>query len=67
MLMLTVGDTVDLHDQNFGWRGAYTITKDYGDGKMQIVNTATKSKQVVSMSRLRRGRLAPFFIKSLKP
>ncbi len=65
--MLTVGDTVDLNDQNFGWRGAYVITKDYGDGKVQIVNTATKSKQVVSVSRLRKGRLAPFSIKTLKP
>lgn len=65
--MLTVGDLVDLDDQNFGWRGIYTITKDYGNGKVQIVNNGTKSKQIVSLSRLRRNRLPPFSLKSLQP
>ena len=64
--MLIIGDLVDLEDHNFGWRGIYTISKDYGDGTVQIVNNGTKSKQRVSLSRLRRNRLPQFCIKSLQ-
>jgi hypothetical protein len=64
--MLEIGAVVDLHDQAFGWRGQYTIIKDYGDGKVQIKNNGTNSKQVVSMKKLRRSRLPQFFIKSLQ-
>jgi hypothetical protein len=64
--MLSVGAVVDLNDQHFGWRGQYTITKDYGDGKVKIKNNRTNSQQIVSLDRLRLSRLAPFFIKSLQ-
>ncbi len=64
--MLEVGAVVDLLDQAFGWRGQYTIVKDYGDGKVQIKNNGTNSKQTVSINKLRRSRLPPFFIKSLQ-
>jgi len=64
--MLAVGDIVDLNDRNFGWRGIYTIVKQYDDGKVQIVNNGTKSKQTVSPDRLRKSRLSQFFIRCLQ-
>lgn len=64
--MLTVGSVVDLNDAHMGWRGQYTIVKDYGDGKVKIRNNATKSQQIVSLSRLRLSRLQPFFVKGLQ-
>ena len=64
--MLTVGSIVDLNDGHFGWRGQYTIVKDYGDGKVKIKNAKTNSQQTVSLNRLRPSRLPPFFIKGLQ-
>jgi hypothetical protein len=63
--VLTVGELVDLNDKNFGWRGIYTITKDYGDETVQIVNNGTKSKQRVKLADLRRNRLPQFRIAGL--
>ena len=63
--MLQPGDTVDLLDGLFGWRGQYIIVKNYDDGKVQIRNVRTNSKQIVSTKKLRRGRLPPFFIAGL--
>ena len=63
--MLTVGSIVDLEDAHMGWRGQYTIIKDYGDGKVKICNNGTNSKQIVSLSRLRLSRLPQFFLKGL--
>jgi len=66
--MFAIGTVVDLFDTTFKqWRGSYVIVKDYGDGKMQIRNQRTNSKQTVSVSRLRIGRLPDFKIKSLQP
>lgn len=65
--MLSVGTVVDLLDAHFGWRGSYVITKDYGDGKVQIRNQRTNSKQTVGLTRLRIGRLPDFKIKGLQP
>lgn len=36
-------------------------------GLIKIRNTKTGSQQFVRAERLRKGRLAPFFIKTLKP
>jgi hypothetical protein len=66
--MFAVGTVVDLFDTTFDqWRGSYVIAKDYGDGKVQIRNQRTNSKQTVSASRLRIGRLPDFKIKGLQP
>jgi hypothetical protein len=63
------GDSVDLFDRLFQqWRGAYVVAKSTAATELvKIRNTKTGSQQFVRADRLRKGRLAPFFIKSLKP
>jgi hypothetical protein len=63
------GDSVDLYDRLFQqWRGAYVVAPQKTDtGLIKIRNTKTGSQQFVRAERLRKGRLAPFFIKTLKP
>jgi hypothetical protein len=63
------GDSVDLFDRLFQqWRGAYVVAKSTAATELiKIRNTKTGSQQFVHPERLRKGRLAPFFIKSLKP
>ena len=63
------GDAVDLFDTLFQeWRGAYVVMPQKTDtGLIKIRNTKTGSQQFVRAERLRKGRLAPFSIKMLKP
>ena len=63
------GDSVDLYDTLFQqWRGAYVVAPQKTDtGLIKIRNTKTNSVQFIRAERLRRGRLAPFSIASLKP
>jgi len=64
--MYDIGDIVDLNDQNFGWRGQYTvITQKSNFELIKIQNLGTKSQQFVSPDKLRRSRLSQFFVKSL--
>jgi len=62
------GDSVDLFDRLFQqWRGAYVVTASkVATDLVRIKNCQTNSVQFVRADRLRKGRLAPFFIKSLK-
>jgi hypothetical protein len=65
--MYSIGDIVDLNDQNFGWRGQYTvITQKSNFELIKIQNLGTKSQQFVSPDKLRRSRLSQFFVKSLQ-
>lgn len=66
----SIGDLVDLYDGGFRqWRGEYTVIKLPADerGLYKIRNTRTNSQQFVSEKALRRSRLGPFRIESLKP
>jgi len=67
----SIGDLVDLYDVGFRqWRGEYTVIKlphETGGTYYKIRNTRTNSQQFVREKALRRSRLGPFCIESLRP
>ena len=67
----SIGDLVDLYDVGFRqWRGEYTVIKlphETGGLYYKIRNTRTNSQQFVREKALRRSRLGPFCIESLRP
>lgn len=59
-------DYYDFNDLNFGWRGRYRVLKqDPESGLVYIENLGTKSRQFVSVDRLRKSKCNQFYLRSL--